>query len=122
MERNRRAHDRFQLKPMYTTATVRRAHGMTIRDLEGHAYDISESGVRLELDEPLESGERVALQIQLPGEPVEIFTSAKVVWVNRCDDDPGPRRQALEFVAFNDREDRDRLRRFLGSGLCHRVA
>ena len=119
---NLRQHDRFTLTPMYTRIALNRANGLRFERLEGHAYDVSEGGIRIELDQPLEPGERVSLQIGLPGEDIDIFASARVVWTNSADDDPGPRRAALQFREFQSRSDRDRLVRFLGSDLCRRAA
>ncbi len=119
---DRRVHARFHLDAMYTQVTIQRVVEYRIETLEGHAYDVSESGVRIELDKPLELGERVALHLGLPGEDLAVFASARVIWVNPEDDDPGPRRMALEICEFISQDDRDRLLRFLGSGLLSRVA
>ena len=119
---NRREFDRFSLPPMYTRVVVRRGSGMRVEELTGHAYDLSEGGLRIELDEPLEPGEHVSLHLGLPGEDVDVFASGRVVWVGDADDDPGPRRAALQFVKFSTRDDRRRLVRFLGSGMFDRAA
>lgn len=118
---NRRRHERFRLCPMYTSVIVRRPG----EDQErcGHAYDISESGVRIELDEPLEVGESVQLDLKLPGSTAtDLTVPAEVVWVHDADDDPGPRRMALRFKAFASLTDRDRLLDYLGCGLYSMAA
>lgn len=97
---------------MYTAVTARRAGRA---GLHGHVYDISAGGARIELDEPLEPGERVAVHLELPGTDMGVDAAASVVWVHDADDDPGPRRMALKFTGFSDRADEMRLRRFLES-------
>ena len=118
---NDRAFERFELAPMYTHVTVTRVDAMTMQAVEGHAYDVSEAGVRIELDTPLRVEERVAVEMRLPGETAAIFASGRVVWVNDADDDPGPRRLAIEFTRFLSRDDRDRLVRHLGFGTWRRA-
>ena len=71
----RRLHQRFKLTPMYTAVTVQSVDCLSIERLEGHAYDISESGVRLELDEPLEKGQHVAMYLELPGQTTDVFVA-----------------------------------------------
>ena len=119
---DRRAHQRFTLMPMYTTVEARRLAGDVDRVLLGHAYDISETGVRIELDEALEPGESIALHLTLPGATSSVAASANVVWVNDEIDDPGPRRMALRFTNFRSDKDHDCLLRYLGSGLIRRAA
>ena len=81
--------------------------------MHGHVYDISVSGVRIELDEPLPPGAHVSLHLQLPGAPAAVEASADVVWCHDDQDDPGPRRMALRFVEFSDRGHHKRLVDFL---------
>jgi hypothetical protein len=118
---NLRQHERFALAAMYTSVEAHRSAQPAAEGLAGHAYDISESGVRLELDEPLPTGESVDLRLSLPGEHNAVSVVGDVVWVNDAEDDPGPRRMALRFTSFAHEDDRDRLVRFLGRG-CPRVA
>ena len=118
---NDRAFDRFELTPMYTQVTVTRVDAMAMQAIDGHAYDISEAGVRIELDTPVRVDERVTVELRLPGEDAAIFASGRVVWVNDADDDPGPRRLAIEFSRFLSEDDRDRLVRHLGFGTWRRA-
>lgn len=114
---NRRSCRRLRVPPMYTAVTARRGTGdAAASDLHGHVYDISEHGVRIELDQPLQPGERVALMLDLPGATEPVNASACVIWVNDAQDDPGPRRMALCFTSFTQRADRRRLIDFLGQG------
>lgn len=119
---NRRAHERFTLTPMYTTVTAIREASPFSGEFEGHAYDISETGIRFELDEPLNTGEAVTLRLTLPCESESVSVSGDVVWVNDADDDPGPRRMAVHFRGFHDQADRFRLLNYLGNGKMRRAA
>lgn len=129
--RERRRHTRFRVTPMYSQIHVRRETATVDADgqalppgsagdpppvLDGHLYDISVGGVRFELDVPLDDGERVTVEIVLPGCQKLIQASGKVVRINDSDDDPGPRRMALRFDRFADEESRQALVRYLGEG------
>ncbi len=108
-DKKRREHKRIRVQPMYTAVTACPSGRDNDLRLEGHVYDISKGGVRIELDEPLDPGEVVALQLVLPGAPSVVEASASVVWVHDEHDDPGPRRMALRFTGFPNTADRDRL-------------
>lgn len=119
---NRRKFERFSLPVGYTSITVQRNaadHAMT---LAGHAYDISEAGIRFELDEALDMGEDVSASITLPCEMDSILVRARVVWLNDALDDPGPRRMALHFEEFASVSDRARLVNYLSRGQLARAA
>jgi Tfp pilus assembly protein PilZ len=92
------------------------------KELHGHAYDISESGVRIELDHALEVGESVNLSVELPWAGPQIQGPAKVVWVNDEQDDPGPRRMALRFGQLKSIEQTHQLSRFIEGGLVRAAA
>jgi len=117
----RRQHTRFALQPMYSRVVVQPLDEHRTL-LEGHAYDLSEGGVRFELDEPLAPGSRIAIRIDLPHSSAErsterrtIFAFANVVWVD--DDDPlGPAGMAAVFTQFARSDDASMLRRRLYSG------
>lgn len=123
---NRRKYERFDVAPMYTAVAVRLLpSGEGI--LEGHVYDLSEGGAKFELDEPLEPGAKVLMQITLPGGDGEsggrsIFVFAEVVWDGWDEDEPGPVRMAAAFTRFGGAEDRDRLLRFLSGRRVRRAA
>lgn len=119
---NRRQHARFVLPPMYTSVTIQRACDLAIRQMHGHAYDVSESGVRFELDEALEPGEAVCFQLQLPGERDTVSGDGTIVRVFDEADDPGPRRAALQIRDFLTPADRARLLGRLGQGVFRRAA
>ena len=122
---NRRRHERFCLVPMYTSVTART--GATAGqdpdcDLTGHAYDISESGARIELDNVLPTGESLDLHFSFPAEQFDIHTKANVVRLFEIDDDPGPRRMGVEFTGFRSDLDRQRLLNWLGRKQLLRAA
>ncbi|MCP3902834.1 MAG: PilZ domain-containing protein [Planctomycetes bacterium] len=111
---DQREHERFRFEPMYTSVTVRRVQGMRLRTLDGHLYDVSEAGARIELDEPLDVGEEVSVDMAVAAENIQVSMVGRVVWVNDEADDPGPRRMALRFERFVNAADRVRLIRHLG--------
>ncbi|MBS0188833.1 MAG: PilZ domain-containing protein [Planctomycetes bacterium] len=131
---NRRRFERFALQPMYTPVCVREvgpADGVVSGEpLEGHAYDISEGGVRFELDHPVKPGTRVTMQITLPagdgpitdlkGSERNIIVFGNVVWLD--DSEPGPARMAMTITGYARLGDRERLLRGLGSGRYRRAA
>lgn len=88
--------ERFRLEPMLTSVEVTRAGGMPA---DGHAYDISETGLRFELDEPVPAGEFVSVTLQWPGAGPAIQVDGEVVWVHLAEDDPGPRRMGVRFTS-----------------------
>jgi hypothetical protein len=119
---DRRNADRFG-PPVGCARVVVRTDGshsphpdLDTRLLEGHAYDISVSGVRFELDAALPSGLPIEMEIHLPGLVDPIRASARVVRVFDEDDDPGPRRMGAVFTAFASPADARRLAVHLGSG------
>ncbi|QYK46942.1 MAG: PilZ domain-containing protein [Phycisphaeraceae bacterium] len=122
---NRRTFERFSVSPAYTEVKVRVPGEPTL--LEGHAYDISEGGVRMELDRAIEPGTSIVLEVKLPpgnakGAPVEeVLARGTVMW---ADDDgvPGPVFMGVLFDEFATNVDRDRLLGRFASGAYHRAA
>lgn len=121
---DRRRFERFAVLPMYTEIALRKADQQEF-GLLGHAYDISEGGVRFELDVPIEPGTAVAAQIMLPGltggvggESVDgpgraVFVQGNVVWCTVDVDEPGPVQMAMAITRFCREGDRERLMRRL---------
>lgn len=121
---NRRQFERFRLPVGYTPIAVRPLRAQQAR-LVGHAYDISEGGVRFELDRPVPAGTRVAMRIGLPtptGPARAVFAFGNVVWLNDDPDEPGPVRMAAVFTRFPHAADRQRLLDHLSSGRRARAA
>ncbi|MEN0020274.1 MAG: PilZ domain-containing protein [Planctomycetota bacterium] len=120
---DRRQHDRFALLAPYTPVSVRLA-GESIFASEGHAYDVSEGGLRFELDDAIEPGTDIEVKLDvfdrpsLPGqqiEPITIIARGTVVW-NDDDDAAGPVRMAAVFRTFESVAHHDRLKTMLGAG------
>lgn len=118
---NRRRHTRYVLPAGYTAVRVRLLADQEFT-LDGHAYDISEAGIRFELDQPIEPGTPVAMQIELPrgtgptldGPGRAVFVLGNIVWAD--DAEPGPVRMALAITRFAREGDHDRLMGRLASG------
>ncbi|MEM1329297.1 MAG: PilZ domain-containing protein [Planctomycetota bacterium] len=123
---NRREHERFALNPMYTEIALRLMDEGDF-SIEGHAYDVSEGGIQIEIDRPLEPGTEVAVRIMLPdwqhdtGPGRAVFAVGRIVWF---DDDGvhGPVRTAVAFRNFCRVGDRERLMRQLVAGRYARAA
>lgn len=120
--RDRRTQPRFELPAMYTAIAVRPGD----RDdfiHEGHAYDVSLSGIRFELDHPIEPGTQIGVRIDLPGfadyagqaDARPVYALANVVWIED-EDQPGPYRMAAVFTRFAIAGDGQRLERALAGG------
>lgn len=123
---NRRGHERFAMHPMYTPVSVRLAPDAA-DDLEGHAYDISEGGVRFELDEAIAPGTSLTMKIAVPAgsgnvAPQDVSVRANVVWLDNDPDEPGPVRMAAVFTRFDNPGDRGRLLTQLSRGGFARAA
>lgn len=124
---NRRRHERFSLPPMYSAVTVQlMQEGRVAGPLEGHCYDISESGVQFELDDLLPNGTPIELAIHLPGithdreHNLPVRVCGNIVW--KDDSEPGPVRMAVAFSRFAATHDKDRLFRHITSGRLARAA
>ena len=94
---NRRRAERFTVEPMNSSVSVTHK-GREAGD--GHVYEVSLGGVRLELDEALPKSAPVELEINLPGCTESIAALGRVVEVFDVSDDPGPRRMVVEFQSF----------------------
>jgi hypothetical protein len=126
---DRRAHDRFAVLPMYTAVRARRLDSEKF-EFEGHAYDVSVGGVRFELDEGIDPGTAIALEIELPesawrsgrdtGPGRGILVVGNVVWAD--DSEPGPVKMALAVSRFARAGDRARLESVLTSGIYRKAA
>jgi hypothetical protein len=113
--RNRR---RLALQAMYTHVRVR-PRGTRLYRWSGHIYDVSESGMRMELDEQVEDGTNVEISAALPGKRATIIRARGTI-VRRHDDDaePGPVRLGVSFDTFTRRNDRRRLADYVSQHLA----
>ena len=99
---NGRQHPRQTLPAPYTAVRIRRA-GKQRFSLTGHAYDISISGMRFELDEPLESGELVEIEVKFPRKTNKppLVTTGRVVRYHDPDE-VGPIRMGMAFTQLEE--------------------
>ncbi|MBM4113626.1 MAG: PilZ domain-containing protein [Phycisphaerae bacterium] len=109
---NRRDASRVAVKPAYSSVAVT-SSGL-LEPLTGHVYDISEKGLRFEVDRALPVGSAVELELLVPPEE-SIRVTARVVRVFDEADDPGPRRMGAEFTGFGSPDDAVRLAGLLDS-------
>jgi hypothetical protein len=120
---DRRRHPRYVLPIQYTQVEARPLDSDTFC-WNGHAYDISEGGMRFDLDHPVEPGTTIALRLRLPGESSlriterrPVYAFANIVWLEDEDlEFPGPVRMACVFKRFVMPGDETRLRSRLDSG------
>ncbi len=121
-EVERRNHARYELPSMYTTVCVVDADGA--ERCGGHAYDISQGGMRFELDDALEPGSTVQIRIDLPGgNDRTVLADVNILWVEEEDVElEGPVRMAGSFAGFSNEEDATRLKKMLRRGRYHLAA
>lgn len=126
MSINRRRFERFTLPAAYTQVRVRH-DGIDEPIKVGHAYDISEGGVRFELDEPIQPGHAIEIELKLPGpaglgdRERTVCAHARVIWIE-TEDEPGPVRMAAVFRHFDRPADRETLMQRLVTGSYARAA
>lgn len=125
----RRRFVRYLVPSMYTSIAVRPLDRERF-EWTGHAYDVSEGGMRFEIDEPIEPGTPVAVRIELPGaasmrvvDRRAVYAFANVVWLEEEDlEHRGPVRMACVFSRFVQPGDRERLMGRLTSGRYSQAA
>lgn len=143
---DRRQDARFTLPAAYAPVQIRLLDEHAGRglpgDLLGHAYDVSATGLRFELDEPLPAAARFAIRLELPGRaggiapkasglesdggrPASIieatpspaiYAIATLVWRLNDPDEPGPVRMGARFEGFPRASDQQRLRNLISDG------
>lgn len=123
---NRRRFERFLLSAAYTPVVVRTLDekGLT---LEGHSYDLSEGGLKFEVDEEIKPGTPVSVQITVPapvaaagGGARTVTALGSVVWAES--DEPGPVVTGAVFTCFPRDGDKESLLKHLGAGVLRRAA
>ena len=98
----KREHPRYKLPAMYSLIRVRIADRQS-ELAQGHIYDVSRSGLRFELDHPIDPGTRVDVRAMLPGfQHASIMAHGTVVRVHDDKDEPGPVRMGLRIDGFAD--------------------
>ena len=119
---NRRNAERFRLETALVRVVVG-AHGNTPETkgfFEGHAYDLSHSGLRIELDSVLPVGTPVELELHMPGLGSAIHLVGNVKRVFDEIDDPGPRRMGVHAQGRAP-QDTERLQRLLDQAALGRL-
>lgn len=132
--RDRRTHTRYSLPSMYTAVVVRPI-GVGGADaeacpLEGHIYDISEGGLRFEIDRAIPAGTELELEIDVPGPTglraamhAPIRAVARVIRLEQDDvEQGGPIRTSAAFESFATEDDHASLLRRVASGRFNRAA
>lgn len=105
---------RVKLPAMYTLVRVR-PEGKERFCWTGYIYDISATGMRLELDRALPPGTRVEFRAMLPGSGHTTFNGAgRIIRMHDDADEPGPVRMGLIIDRFIDSDNRRRLSDYLG--------
>lgn len=109
-----RQNQRIKLPAMYTLVRVR-PEGRDRFCWTGYIYDISATGMRLELDRALPPGTRVEFRAMLPGASHTTFGgNGHIVRMHDDADEPGPVRMGLIIDQFVDSDNRRRLSDYLG--------
>jgi hypothetical protein len=124
---NRRAFERFSLPPMLSPITVQRVRDGKMETLTGHAYDISEGGMRIEVDEPVAPGERLNITFVLPGfaegdAAGTVCAACEVVWLTDAEDDPAFLRAGVRIVQYLDGASAQRMLNCFGGRWLRRAA
>lgn len=117
-----RQHPRLRLPAMYTLVRVR-LRGESRYRWTGHAYDVSASGLRFEMDEPLDAGAQVEVSVLLPGHQHTTFRAAgRVVRMHDDEAERGPVRMGMTFDSFEDADEQRRFLDYLASAGVHAAA
>ena len=118
-----RRYPRLSVPAMYSLLrmgpTGQRAYPWT-----GHIYDISMSGMRFELDQPVDAGTSVRVRGMLPGDSHTTFRAAGCI-IRLHDDEEeafGPTRMAMTFESFQNQTDVHRLTQYLAHHQVNRAA
>ncbi len=111
-----RRRPRIKVPPMYTLVRVR-PEGQTEYCWTGYIYDISDTGMRFELDAPVDPGTRLEVRAMLPGTVHTSFDAAgAVVRIHDDEDDlNGPVRMGMYFDRFATNTDERKLKRYLSN-------
>ena len=109
-----RTYPRLKLPAMYTLLRVRHVGDKRYR-WTGHIYDISASGMRFELDNPLPAGTEVEVRGMLPGQQQVTFHAAGRIVRMHDGEEVGPIRMGMSFTSFQHDIDRQRLDIYLNN-------
>lgn len=117
---------RLKLPAQYTLLRARRPGQGSKYPMTGYIYDISVSGMRFELDEPVEPGTELEVRGMLPaGKHTTFRAVGKVVRIHDDTETPGrfgPVRMAMHFDHFVREHERERLADYLVHSGLRRAA
>ncbi len=121
---DRRRHERMPLPAMYCLVEARSVtgRGSSGDGQEGHIYDLSVGGARIDLDAPPAPGSELELKLHLPAAGAAVSVRGTVARLFGAEDDPICPRVGVRFDRFDDPADETRLRRFLGEPRPERAA
>ena len=104
---------RIRLPAMYTLLRLRKK-GEARYNQTGYIYDISQTGMRFELDDPIEPGTELEFRALLPVGQTTTF-SAQGHLIRMHDDlhEVGPVRMAMHFDSFKSNMDKQKLAEYL---------
>ena len=104
---------RLRLPAMYTLIRLRKK-GESRFNYTGYIYDISQTGMRFELDDPMTPGTELEFRALLPGSQTTTFSaSGHLIRMHDDMDEPGPVRMAIQFDKFKTVVDRQMLHQYL---------
>jgi c-di-GMP-binding flagellar brake protein YcgR len=107
-QKDRRKYCRVSVQPMYT-AVMLRVLNQRREPLEGHALDVSQSGISVEVDSPIAPGTAVTVEMtiagmgQMRGRQWPTFAAAAEVVRDATQEDfpQGPYRVGLRFMRMS---------------------
>jgi hypothetical protein len=112
-ETDSRQAPRLKLPAMYTLIRVR-PQGNKRYCWTGHIYDISASGMRFELDAPLQPGTLIEVRATLPGpNSTTVNITGRIVRYHDEPNEPGPIRMGMVIDSYTRPVDRSRLSDYL---------
>lgn len=104
---------RLRLPAMYTLIRLRKK-GDSRFNYTGYIYDISQTGMRFELDDPMTPGTELEFRALLPGSQTTTFSaSGHLVRMHDDMEEPGPVRMAIKIDKFKTVVDRDMLKQYI---------
>ncbi len=104
---------RLSVPAMYSLLRARPAGDDRYR-WTGYVYDVSRTGMRFELDQPVEPGTRLEVRAMLPGHTHTTFkATGTVVRIHDDLDTPGPIRMGMHFDSFATQRDEKRIDHYL---------
>ncbi|XAL99709.1 PilZ domain-containing protein [Phycisphaeraceae bacterium D3-23] len=112
-ESSQRSEPRLKLPAAYTLVRAR-VIGSSKYTWTGHLYDISVTGMRFELDMPLDIDAQIEVRGMLPGKDHTSFrATGRVVRLHSDEEDLGPAVMGMMFEQFRSPMDYQRLLAYL---------